>query len=49
MGVEPCAIAAGHVEEEELGGEGVGRDVGFAEEMDALFEGSSDVEGLWLW
>ena len=49
VGVEPGAVAAGHVKEKEFSGEGVGGDVGFAEEMDALFEGSPDVEGLWLW
>jgi len=37
VGVEPGTIAAGDVEEEEFGGESVGGDVGFAEEMDALF------------
>jgi len=44
VGVEPGAVAASDVEEEEFGSEGVGGDVGFAEEMDALFEGGSDVE-----
>ena len=46
MGVEPGAIAAGDVQEEEFGGEGVGGNVGFAEEMDALFQGGADVEGF---
>jgi len=49
MGVEPGAVAASYVEEEEFGGERVGGDVGFAEKMDALFEGGSDIEGLGLW
>jgi hypothetical protein len=34
------------VEEEEFGGQGVGGDVGLAEEMDALFQGSPDIEGV---
>jgi hypothetical protein len=42
VGVEPGAIATGNVEEEDLGGEGVGGDVGFAEKMDALFEDGAD-------
>jgi hypothetical protein len=37
VGVEPGAVAAGDVEEEEFGGECVGGDVGFADEVDALF------------
>ena len=44
VGVEPGAVAAGYMEKEEFGGEGVGGDVGFAEEMDALFEGGADIE-----
>jgi hypothetical protein len=36
------------VEEEEFSGEGVGGDVGFAEKMDALFEGGPDVEEFCL-
>jgi hypothetical protein len=46
VGVEPGAVPAGDVEEEKFGGEGVGGDVGFAEEMDALFQGSVDIEGV---
>jgi hypothetical protein len=49
VGVEPGAVAAGYVEEEEFGGESVGGDLGLPEEMDALFEGSADVEGLGSW
>ena len=48
MGVEPGAVAAGDVEEQEFSSESVGRDVGFAEEMNALFEGSADIEGFCL-
>jgi len=44
MGVEPGAIAVRDVEEEEFGGQGVGGDVGFTEEVDALFQGGADVE-----
>jgi hypothetical protein len=46
VGVEPSAIAAGHVEEEEFGGECIGGDAGFAEEMDALFQGGAEVEQI---
>jgi hypothetical protein len=48
MGVEPCAVAAGDVEEEKFGNEGVGGDMGSAEEVDALFQGSADVRGFGL-
>jgi hypothetical protein len=44
VGIEPGAVSVGDVEEEEFGGEGVGRDVGFAEEMDGSFQGGADVE-----
>jgi hypothetical protein len=44
MGIEPGAVAVGYVDEEEFGGQGVGGDVDLAEEMDALFQGSADVE-----
>jgi hypothetical protein len=37
------------VEEKEFCGESVGGDLGFAEKMDALFQGGADVEGLGLW
>ena len=46
MGVEPGAVTAGDVEEQEFCGESVGWDVSFAEEMDALFEGSADVDSF---
>jgi len=37
VGVEPSAVTAGDVKEEEFGGESVGGDLGFAEKVDALF------------
>ena len=43
VGVEPGAVAAGHMEEQEFGGESIRSDVGFAEEMDALFQSGADV------
>jgi hypothetical protein len=49
VGVEPGAVLAEDMEKEEFGGERVGRDAGFAQEMDALFEGIANVEGLGLW
>jgi hypothetical protein len=49
VGVEPGAVTEGDVKEEEFGGESVGGDLGLTEEMDALFQGGADVEGLGLW
>ena len=46
MGVEPGTVPAESVEEEEFRRERIGRDVGFAEDMDALLEGGSDGERL---
>jgi hypothetical protein len=46
MGVEPGAVAAGYMEQEEFGCERIGGDVGFAEKVDALFQGSAEVEGV---
>jgi len=43
MGVKPGAVAAGYVEEKEFGGQRVGGDVGFAQEVDALFEERAEV------
>jgi len=43
VGVEPGAVTVGYVEEQKFGGESVGRDAGFAQEMDALFQGGADV------
>jgi len=37
VGVEPGAVTEGDVKEEEFGGESVGGDLGFTEEVDALF------------
>jgi hypothetical protein len=48
MGVEPGAVAAKSVEKEKFGGECIGGDAGLAENMDALFEGSANVEGVGL-
>jgi hypothetical protein len=45
VGVKPSAVVASHVEEKEFGGESVGGDVGFTEEVDPLFQGGADVEG----
>jgi len=45
MRVDGSAGAAGGVEEQELGSEGVGGDVGGAELSDAEFEGGAEVHG----
>jgi hypothetical protein len=43
MGIEPSTIAAGDLEEEEFGGKGVGRDMGFAEKMNTLLQERANV------